>query len=81
MKQDNFHLGQLVGELVGEVKGIRNDIVEIKKFIKEYDQRIGELENWRAQVAGVILGVSTVVSTLITIIGLFVQKIIVKNFN
>jgi len=66
----------LLGQLVGEFKGIRNELSDIKEFIKEYDKRISELENWRSQVLGVIIGFSTFVSILMTIIGAFVQKVI-----
>jgi hypothetical protein len=72
MKNDNLLLGQLIGEL----KGIRGEISEIKSFMKEYDQRISDLENWRSQVLGIIIGFSTFVSVLMTIISAFVQKVI-----
>lgn len=77
MKQDNFQLGQVVGE----IKGIRADISEIKEFIKDYDKRLIEIENWRSQVYGVVIGVSTVISVLITIFGAFIQKVIAQTFK
>jgi len=77
MKSDNFQLGQVVGE----IKGIRTDISEIKNFIKDYDKRLIEIENWRSQVYGVVIGVSTVISVLITIFGAFIQKAIAETFK
>jgi hypothetical protein len=70
----------MIGELVADVKAVRENIAKIERFMKDYDERINSLENWRAQVGGVILGISTVISTIITIISVFVQRIIIKDF-
>jgi hypothetical protein len=72
MKNDNLLLGQLIGEL----KGIRGEISEIKSFMKEYDQRISDLENWRSQIIGVIISFTTLVSFFMNIVGVIIQKAI-----
>lgn len=72
MVNNNFKLG----ELTGDVKGIKDSVGKIEVFMKEYDSRITDLENWRSQVLGIVVGISSIVTFLITFLTIIVQKVI-----
>jgi hypothetical protein len=57
-----------LGEVVGELKGIRADIQELKDGQDTLVQRIDHLEGWKLRTAGFASGIAAAVSLFFTYI-------------
>ena len=57
-----------IGEVIGELKGIREDIAELKQGQDQMANRMAGFEGWKLRTAGFASGVAAAISLFFTFI-------------
>lgn len=75
---DQFHqnISRELGGIASTLQSVHNEIVELKEQAKIANHRTSKLEQWRENVQGKVVVLTTIVSLIVTtVITIFVKNI------